>query len=358
MMSGDGLVVRVRPKLARLNRNQALGLCAFAQRFGTGFIDLTNRANLQIRGVASAQHDALLQGLAALDLLDVDPALESRRNILVSPFWLPGDLTERLSRAVLDAVPDLPELPAKVGVAVDTDQAPLLSAGSADFRFERSASGLILRADGARAGRVVSEAAALQALAEMIDWFNARRTGDMRRMASVVAHHALPADWLQEPPRAAAARPTPGALALGMLAGAAFGQIDAAQMQDVIRRGDVRGLRVTPWRLFVLEGAQDAAPYITDESDPLLRAHACAGAPFCPQSSVETRALATRLAGRVPGVLHVSGCAKGCAHPKSADTTLVGRDGAFDLVENGTPWDEPHRYGLTPDDLNNLSEQA
>ena len=58
MMSGDGLVVRVRPRLARLSAAQTLGLCDLALRFGNGTIDLTNRANLQLRGVAE---DAPLQ---------------------------------------------------------------------------------------------------------------------------------------------------------------------------------------------------------------------------------------------------------------------------------------------------------
>ena len=120
MMSGDGLVVRVRPRLARLDRAQALGLAALAQRFGSGVIDLTSRANLQIRGVTEADHEALLQELARLDLLDADASLERRRNVLVTPFWQPGDLTERLTRALLGALPALPELPAKVGFAVDT----------------------------------------------------------------------------------------------------------------------------------------------------------------------------------------------------------------------------------------------
>ena len=41
MMSGDGLVVRVRPRLARLTRAQILGLCAAAQEFGSGMIGNT-----------------------------------------------------------------------------------------------------------------------------------------------------------------------------------------------------------------------------------------------------------------------------------------------------------------------------
>lgn len=51
MMSGDGLIVRIRPRLGRLTREQSLGLCALSQSEGNGILDLTSRANLQMRGV-------------------------------------------------------------------------------------------------------------------------------------------------------------------------------------------------------------------------------------------------------------------------------------------------------------------
>lgn len=353
MMSGDGLVVRVRPRLARLTAEQTLGLCALAERHGNGFLDLTNRANLQVRGVAEADHDALLQALARLDLLDADPALESRRNILVTPFWRPGDLTERLTRAVLDALHRLPELPAKVGIAVDTGPSPVLGDASADFRFERSADGLVLRGDGSARGRPVTERTAIDALVELAAWFDARRSQDCRRMASVVAREALPADWTASPARPAAGRPGPGATAIGALLGAPFGHIDAGALARLMRRTDAAGLRVTPWRLFLIEGAADVETddFITAPRDPLLSADACPGAPFCPQASVETRRLARALAPRLGGSLHVSGCAKGCARRSAADYTLTGRGGAFDLVKNGHPWDAPSETGLSPDAL-------
>jgi precorrin-3B synthase len=48
--------------------------------------------------------------------------------------------------------------------------------------------------------------------------------------------------------------------------------------------------------------------------------------------------------------LHVSGCAKGCAHPRAAPVTLVGRDGLYDLVLGGTASDLPASSGLTLDE--------
>lgn len=352
MMSGDGLVVRIRPRLARLTAEQALGLCDLAQRFGSGFIDLTNRANLQIRGVAEAAHEPLLQALNALDLLDADPAQEGRRNILVTPFWQRGDKSARLTRAVLNTLADLPDLPAKVGVAVDTGPAPILVEDSADFRFERSKTGLILRADGCARGRPVTEDTAMDALGELAAWFDAHRSETRRRMASVLARHDLPEDWTTTAPRPRGARPGPGETALGAFLGAPFGQIEAATLQTLLQKTEAPALRVTPWRLFLLEGvAMPQSDFITAPDDPLLSADACPGAPFCPQASVETRNLARALAPRIKGSLHVSGCAKSCARRGPADLTLTGREGAFDLVKNGHPWDAPTLTGLPPDTI-------
>ncbi len=39
--------------------------------------------------------------------------------------------------------------------------------------------------------------------------------------------------------------------------------------------------------------------------------------------------------------LHVSGCAKGCAHPGAAGLTLVGLPGGLGLVRGGTARDAP-----------------
>jgi precorrin-3B synthase len=85
--------------------------------------------------------------------------------------------------------------------------------------------------------------------------------------------------------------------------------------------------------------------------DPLLRVDACPGAPACASATVATHALARALAASLDSLggggarpsLHVSGCAKGCARARPADVTLVGRDGAFDLVRQGRAWDAPVR---------------
>ena len=72
---------------------------------------------------------------------------------------------------------------------------------------------------------------------------------------------------------------------------------------------------------------------------------ACPGRPACAGATTDSHADAARLADAAHRVLaagatvHVSGCPKGCAHPGSADLTLVGDDGAYQVVRGGSPRD-------------------
>jgi len=353
MMSGDGLVVRVRPRLARLTAAQALGLCKLSEQFGNGTIDLTNRANLQLRGVKEADPQPLLAELAALDLLDAEPGIEVRRNILVTPLYETDDLTARLTRELIDRLGELPGLPAKFGFAIDTGPVRLLTEDSADIRLETSPGGLILRADGAETGRRVSQDNAIDQLIALADWFAGTYTPETRRMARLLATQALPQDWQGSTPDPVGAPVQPGPCELGTFYGAAFGQLPARGLHDLIEKSGASTLRVTPWRLILLEGgaAIPAPDFVTDGTDPLMTTDACPGAPFCPQAQVETRDAARMLAPRVDGSLHVSGCAKGCARMGRADITLVGRNGRFDLVKQGRAGDGPCQRGLTPETL-------
>ena len=351
MMSGDGLIVRVRPHAGRLDRAQVIGLCEAAARYGNGIIDLTNRANLQIRGVAQADHAALLESLAAFRLLDGDPEREARRNIIVAPHWRAGDATSRLAEKLARRLGELPALPAKFGFAVDAGDAPMLADAPADIRVERGArGGLIVRADGAARGRPVSESEAIDAMIALARWF-ARHGAGVTRMARLLRAVPLPQAWQGESPAPARPRPQPGDDMGGVVLGAPFGQLPARDLANLMLASGATALRVTPWRLFALEAAArlPAHTFIEKPDDPLLRVDACPGAPACPSATVETRQLARALAGKIDGDLHVSGCEKGCARPRAADVTLVGRSGGFDLVRHGAPSDAPAQRGLTPD---------
>lgn len=370
MASGDGLVVRVRPALAQLSPDQALGLAEAAERFGNGLIDLTNRANLQLRGVTEATHAPLLDALSGLGLLDADPGVEGRRNIVIDPFRggaddRQTDIATHLAAGL--AAPDLAPLPSKFGFVIDTGPNRRLATISGDIRIEASGDGLILRADGCETGRAVATAQeAAQMALDLARWFIASggvgADGRGRMARHLGAGHTLPDDVTGDlAPNTALPAPDPGPCPGGLLVAAGFGQLSPDDLRALASAAP-GPLRITPWRMVFLPGLDTASAFaghetlITDPADPLLRIDACTGAPACPQASVETRRLARDLAKHLAPAtrLHVSGCAKGCAHPAAAELTLIGRAGLFDLVTHGTPWDDPDRHGLSPADLPDL----
>lgn len=357
MMAGDGLLVRIRPRLARLSRTQVLGLCAAAIEHGNGAIDMTSRANLQIRGVTKARWPALVEALVALGLADPDRAREARANILVAPGWLAGDDTHRIACALAARLDELPELPGKVGFGIDAGAAPVLSDDPGDFRIERGEhGGLILRADGRETGIAVEPGEEADALIAIARWFVSSGGAAAGRMAR---HRAALPDGIAGTirPARAAARLEPGqyfmGLVPGLASGAPFGRMEAPALANFIDETSCPYIRVTPWRIIIFEDIEvrDAGGFAAERDVLTIRADACVGAPACPQSTVKTRALARRLAPHVRGGLHVSGCAKGCARARGADIVLTGRDGRYDLVIAGRAGDLPVRAGLDVDQV-------
>lgn len=333
MQSGDGLVLRIRPRMAHLTASQLAGIAEAALRHGNGIIELTARANVQLRGVTAQSHAPLIAALDALGLIDPDAQTESHRNVVLTPFWQ-GAETEALAAVLYSALLHGPDLPGKFGFALDTGAMRVLADTSSDIRIERAASGgLLVRADGAEGGQAVTVADAVPVALKMAAWFVA--SGGVKEGRGRMAAHpkaGMPFDTTVLP---AANTPfAPGAVPEGALVGFEFGILRAEVLAELATLAP--SVRVTPWRMLLLQGA--ALPshpaLITKPDDPRLRVLACTGAPGCPQALQETRALARRLAVDVPRgkLLHVSGCGKGCAHPGVADLTLSATRHGFALL--------------------------
>jgi precorrin-3B synthase len=243
----------------------------------------------------------------------------------------------------------MPKLSGKFGFALDTGPRPVLSQASADIRVERGAEGsLILRPDGHPLGQPVTDLAS-NAIA-MAEWFVTRGgiSGDRGRMAALIARGIVPPNCTLAP-AAALPTPRPGLHADGALVALAFGQMRAETLSALADAG--HQIRLTPWRMLLLVGAGSLPVIpgiITDPSDPILRITACTGAPACPQGLGETRGLARHLAPQLADghTLHLSGCAKGCAHPGPAPLTLTATGTGYDLIRNGSAHDTPSQRGL------------
>ena len=392
MQSGDGLVTRIRPPLGRLTPVQAAAIAQAARTHGNGIIDLSARANLQLRGVTEASHGPLIDDLRAQGLIDPDVETESLRNLIVTPFrpvpphqgergfpvrpssptpapgtslpplWgregegghLAGparDDTDALAAILTSALVKMPRLPGKFGFALDAGPRPVLTGASADIRVERSAEGrLILRPEGHPFGQPVTDLAS-DAIA-MAEWFvaNGGVSSGRGRMAALIARGITPPGCTLAPAEPLPA-PPPGLHPDGALVALAFGQMRAETLSALAALG--HEIRPTPWRMLLLVGATNlphVPGIITDPTDPILRVTACTGAPGCPQGLGDTRTLARQLAPHLPAgqSLHLSGCAKGCAHPGPADLTLTATGQGYDLILGGTASDTPSLAGLTP----------
>ena len=355
MLSGDGWVVRIRPPLGWLSEVQAVGIADLAKAHGNGMLDLSNRANLQIRGVTQAGHAPLIEGLSALGLVDADAASEARRNIIVTPFADGQTLQFATLLAKALAQWNGPDVPGKFGFAIDAGLVPILRDSPADVRLERDVAGrLLVCAEGAEFGKPVTEAHVIEEMTVLA--CEALSSGLGKRMGAMLAQgFALPGGYGVQRQQGQAS-PPPGAVEQGFLVGFAFGQIHAQTLRELSNLGP---LRMTPWRMMLVEDIYEPpqlGDLITRPDDPLRRVVACTGAPGCSQGLAAVRPLARSLARHVPSgkILHVSGCAKGCAHPRVADLTLVAVRDGFNFIRDARASDPPERRHIQPEKLSEL----
>jgi precorrin-3B synthase len=392
MPSGDGLIVRVRPQSATLGLDELAVLADAAGLFGNGHIDLTRRANLQIRGVSEATLPQLHEVIARLGLLDDSPDGEAVRNVMINPLAGidPAEVLDvrsiggELAR-LLASEKSLWALPAKFGFIVDGGGILDLAEQRGDVRLAAIADGL----DSAVAvgletrvgvewlGSIAPGAAAAAAIETGLAFIGVASREKRQRMrdlsdqglASIRSAIGLRLDALRDNPRNADAplikragliELGAGRLAVGIAA--PFGRVEADQFRmlaDAMAAHGVKEIRLSPWRALYAEVPSEqsgqsilvaaaSVGLIVDPGDPLLQIEACPGAPGCHSTSLDTRGDGRRLARLLPrfgftGTIHVSGCAKGCAKSGTSDLVLVGAEGRYGLVRNGTAQDSPAR---------------
>src|SRR5437660_11571204 len=81
----DAFMLRLRLPGGMLSASQAKGLADIAERFGGGNIDITTRANLQIREIGAAHPLDVLTALDELGLTSRGPGADNIRNLTGSP---------------------------------------------------------------------------------------------------------------------------------------------------------------------------------------------------------------------------------------------------------------------------------
>lgn len=375
MQTGDGLLLRLTPPWEGWRPAAVVAMAEAAERFGNGVLDVTARGKLQLRGFTAETVPRLAAALAAAGITEGPPAVavgplagEDRQEIAD-----PRPLAARIAAA-------LPELAPKASVLVDGGGVLHLDGMHADIRLKaQDARAWHLWAGAVRLG-TVADALALRAVLMLAERLAA--CGPAARMRDLVAAVGVAAlrrdlEGLVRPSPSPQG-PSPGGrraepvgvhdLRPGVAMGVAgaFGTTGARTLAAFARAASgTRALRPAPGRTLLALGVPMEAAgtlrriaaelgLVTHADDPRRRIAACPGAPFCAAAECATRHVAAQLAARpaaLPaGMLHLSGCAKGCAHPAPAAVTLVGRAGQFGLVRDGTARSDP-RVWLAPDDI-------
>ncbi|WP_083889765.1 precorrin-3B synthase [Nostoc sp. PCC 7107] len=81
----DGILSRLRIPGGILNSQQCQAIAEIADNYGGGYVDVTNRANLQIREINQGINSEVLQQLQSLGLGSPNSAVDHIRNIMTSP---------------------------------------------------------------------------------------------------------------------------------------------------------------------------------------------------------------------------------------------------------------------------------
>lgn len=373
MLTGDGLLVRLHPPRNALTPDQLAYVAELASRHGNGQIEISGRGNLQLRGIREEAHPALVDDLLEAGLVDEAEGDGPSRLVLTSP--LAGRAADELldaaalAQVVENAGRTVSGLSAKFSIIIDGGGALALDGFAADLRLRAVSTDAI--AFGLPGGHwygpvAMDEAPALAAC--LLDGFvvaSRQSSGRIHRMRDLApdALSALTVLSGLRPMPAPATRPKPSPVGLvserdngvAVLIGLRFGRTDAdglRRLSELARDAGIREIRVSPWRGFALCGLAVEAAHVLREGlrgegliveadDPRLAVSACAGAPACARGEAPALTDAAMLAGTLAPLLtdglnlHVSGCAKSCAHSGSADLTLVGRDGRYDVILAG-----------------------
>ncbi|MBB3963123.1 precorrin-3B synthase [Rhizobium metallidurans] len=373
MRTGDGLLARLRPQGGILTVDQCALLAHAATRCGNGLLEITARGSLQIRGLSPETVEPFAEAVDAAGIIvSPNPVIE------LPPLHGEafGDVADAaaMELALRDRLAEhlqAPGLAPKLSIIVDGGGRFDLADVTADIRLLAVTAGkwvVAIAGDGASARPVAAGSVdeAIAAVGELlklllsIGWQKRCRDISPERLSSTfpemhaISHHPC----MGETPSVGVNAVEDGMAVIGLKL--RFGQIQAADLLAfLIFLGDldVGDIRPAPDRCLFVTGLseEDAATVrqsaerfglSANRDDLSSRIATCAGAGACASSFYAAKALAGALIEGCPEILdgsldvHLSGCAKGCAHPRRA-FTVAGAENGYNLVLDGLASDAP-----------------
>lgn len=382
----DGGICRVKLPGGVLAASQARAIAEAAQRFASGVLELTNRSNLQIRGVRAESEQELIRSLLEANLgpsvLDADDV----RNLMLSPAAGLDPQQHMDTRPLADALLALLQnnsalhvLSAKFAIQLDGGESLCMLEHPHDLwlRALPGAPQLIFGLAGCPTDKplgMVAAANAVQLVEAILLTFLECAGPEQSRMRQLL--ESIPADELVGRVQARlpfaispiavecqrqipAAAPPIGIIAqrqaeLAMVAASApLGRISAEQLgavAELAQRHADGSLRLTPWQGLLIPNVQiheadnvlaalTQVGLLTNRAAPLPNLIACTGSAGCARGLADTKHDALVLAAflqqhNARPQVHLSGCSRSCAAAHVAPFTLLAvGDGLYQLYE-------------------------
>jgi precorrin-3B synthase len=371
--AADGWLARVRVPGGRLAPSALLALAAIADALGNGLVDLTARANLQLRGLDAGAGAALAARLQTAGLL---PSLthDRVRNVMASPLAgrAPGaldhvDAIVAQLDAGICASAVLGDLPGRFCFLVDDgsgagrDIGPdvsVLARGDGRFGLSLDAQTVDFEGDGAAAVDLAVRAAEAFVAVRGDAWRLSETPGGARTVATALGLALVPYT-----PAARTRAFGPGALPqrdgrVALTALAPLGQLwpdllrDLARMPSGVRLSTRRTVTIVDLEVSAVaraRGALEAAGLVLDAASGWVGLTACAGTGACPRARADVRAAASRRAlqrsARDPAE-HWAACERRCGEmPGTPVAVTAHAAGDVDVRFDGAVWSEDSLEG-------------
>ena len=369
----DGGICRIKLPGGVLRCAQARAIAEAARHCASGVLELTNRSNLQVRGVLPGQESALIDALLSAGLGPRVADADDVRNLLLSPaagLDPQARMDVRpLASQLLDLLQDTPVLHAlspKFALQLDGGETLAMREHPHDLWLAaEDDQHLLLGLAGCPVDTPLARVEATQAVElvrQLLLLFLDLATPEQSRMRQLLAQ--IPTDellqrlqarldfTLQAPatwqPAATISRSPAGIYPQAqsglcmVAAGAQLGRLHAEQLLALAQLSEQQGdgeLRLTPWQGVLLGNVAESASrellaalgelgLLIHADEPLLGLVACTGSAACARGLADSKHHALHLAellresGARPQV-HLSACPRSCASARVQPYTLL-----------------------------------
>lgn len=363
MEAGDGWLLRIRVPGGFITAPALDVVAEIAAEFGSGIVDITSRANLQIRGVPAARLDDATAAVTAAGLVCDDARRDAFRAVVSNPVTGHDPSAVCDSRPVVEALVArlvtgiMGEAPSKFGIVVDDSGSWPLDGLDADLAVRAHPDGMWavhLRGVPGPVGHTDTPVDVAEAATQLcVD-----RASRMNQVVAALEVTEVLARLGLRPASAhgpASRRPRPAGRIIGVLAHNDANRVNVVAAPFLARASAevLRGvaalaathdadLRLTPdhslafcavhsQRAGVLLHELRDLGLVVAGDDPRAAISACVGSAGCLWAHADTLTAGTELAatGSVAGRVHLSACAKQCGAPAEVRQLVADATGAF-----------------------------